>query len=248
MTPANCHELIDSLSKAKTVEDIHAVCSLFCEKSGFDRFLYGARLPTSLVKPYLISISGYPKEWRTRYTEAAYITVDPTIIHCATHLTPIFWDQITVQEKENEFIRRFMSEARDFDLKSGVSIPVHSPQGESAMLSLVSNKDHLRAKPQILEAMPYAQLFAAYLHESVRKIFEQQVLPLKRAQLTNRERECLLWAAEGKTAWETAKILGVAERTVIFHLQNAGYKLNVVNRQHAVARAVSLGLITPQLV
>jgi len=248
MTSANFHELIDSLSKANTVEDIHTVCSLFCERFDFDRFLYGARLPTSFVKPYLISISGYPKDWRTRYTEEGYITIDPTIIHCATHLTPITWDKIGINEKENKLIHRFMNEARDFNLNSGVSFPVHSPQGESAMLSLSSSKDHLQARPQILEVMPHAHLFAAYLHENVRRIFEQQVLPLKRAQLTDRERECLLWAAEGKTAWETAKILGVAERTVIFHLQNAGHKLNVVSRQHAVARAVSLGLITPQLV
>jgi LuxR family transcriptional activator of bioluminescence operon len=66
-------------------------------------------------------------------------------------------------------------------------------------------------------------------------------------QLTNREKECLLWAAEGKSSWEIARILNISENTVIFHFKNASKKLNVTNRQQAIARAIAHGLITPQL-
>ena len=55
-----------------------------------------------------------------------------------------------------------------------------------------------------------------------------------------------MWSAEGKTAWEISQILHISERTVVFHLQNASEKLGVVNRQQAVAHAISLGLVTPQ--
>jgi DNA-binding CsgD family transcriptional regulator len=41
------------------------------------------------------------------------------------------------------------------------------------------------------------------------------------------------------------QLLGVAERTAVFHIQNAARKLDVNGRQAAVARAVSLGLINP---
>ena len=90
------------------------------------------------------------------------------------------------------------------------------------------------------------QLFTAYLHEAVRRVFNKDVLAVSKADLTRREKECLLWATEGKTAWETSRILSIAERTVTFHLQNVQGKLGVNNRQQAVARAVSLGLIEPQ--
>ena len=248
ITPGkNCHELVDLLIKAKTVEEIHSLCADFCEYSGFDRFLYGARIPTSFVKPYFIFISGYPNEWRTRYTVKGYMAVDPTVSHCATHLTPISWDQVRPQENSDEQIRMFMGEAREFGLNSGVSFPIHSAQGEFAMLNLASSENQVQAKSSILEAMPYASLFSAYLHEAVRRVFEHQVLSLSRVHLTDREKQCLLWSAEGKTTWETSHILGVSERTVVFHLQNAAGKLKVVKRQQAVARAVSLGLISPQL-
>jgi len=69
---------------------------------------------------------------------------------------------------------------------------------------------------------------------------------LSKVDLTQREKECLLWATEGKTTWETSRILRISERTVTFHLQNVQGKLGVSNRQQAVARAVSLGIIEPQ--
>lgn len=247
MTKINCHELIDLLSKADSVEAIHSACSSLCDRFGFDRFQYGARFPTSFIKPYYVFISSYQDEWRARYLAEKYMSVDPAVLHCASRLTPFPWEQIALQEKDDETIRQFMGEAREFGLNSGVSFPVHSAQGEFAMFSVASGLDPRSAKSQILDTLPFVHLFTSYLHESVRRIFEQEVLPLKKVQLTGREQECLLWTAEGKTTWETSKILGVSERTITFHLQNVTGKLKVVNRQQAVARAVSLGLIVPPL-
>jgi DNA-binding CsgD family transcriptional regulator len=62
--------------------------------------------------------------------------------------------------------------------------------------------------------------------------------------LTARERECLQWCAEGKSSADVGEILGIAERTVNWHIDNAIRKMNCVNRVQAVAKAVSLGLIT----
>ena len=100
-------------------------------------------------------------------------------------------------------------------------------------------------QPTIQHVLPLGQLFTAYLHEAVRRIFEAELLPLARVELTRREKECLLWAAEGKTSDETADILHISESTVRFHLNNAARKLNVHNRRHAIARAICLGLIKP---
>jgi DNA-binding CsgD family transcriptional regulator len=61
--------------------------------------------------------------------------------------------------------------------------------------------------------------------------------------LTSREREVLTWASRGKTSAEIALILDLRERTVNFHFDQAMKRLNVVNRTHAVARALSLRLI-----
>lgn len=63
------------------------------------------------------------------------------------------------------------------------------------------------------------------------------------AGLTARELECLKWVSIGKTAWETAMIMGRSQRTVEFHLVNAARKLNAINKIHAVVLAVRQGFI-----
>ncbi len=61
--------------------------------------------------------------------------------------------------------------------------------------------------------------------------------------ISARERECLNWAAKGKTSWEISQILGVTESTIIYHLRNATRKLNAANRLHAVAKALKASII-----
>lgn len=63
--------------------------------------------------------------------------------------------------------------------------------------------------------------------------------------LAEREVETLTWVARGKTSVEIAQILGIAKRTVDFHVENARNKLGVVTRSQAVAKAASGQLITP---
>ena len=63
--------------------------------------------------------------------------------------------------------------------------------------------------------------------------------------LADREVETLTWVARGKTSVEIAQILGIAKRTVDFHLDNARNKLGVVTRSQAVAKAASGQLISP---
>lgn len=62
-------------------------------------------------------------------------------------------------------------------------------------------------------------------------------------KLTDRERDSLAWVAEGKSDWEISKILGVAESTVRFHVDNGRKKLGAVNRAQAVARLAAARML-----
>jgi len=241
------HELVEAALAARTLDDVHRVCGRLCERFGFDHFHYGTQLPTSFVRPELVFVSGFPQAWWSRYTEAGYISVDPVVAHTLTHVTPLVWDG--ERERKGEItprVRQFMDDAIDFGIRTGVTFPVHGCHGETALLSLVVGAERREALARCRRALPHAALLSAYVHEAVLRVFSEDAVPLQRVELTARERECLLWTAEGKTAWEIARILGITERTVTFHLQNVTQKLNVSNRSHAVARAVAQQLITPQ--
>ena len=63
------------------------------------------------------------------------------------------------------------------------------------------------------------------------------------ARLSMRECECLAAAARGAMSQEIAHRLGIAERTVEFHMTNAMRKLGARHRTEAVAKATKFGLI-----
>ncbi len=67
--------------------------------------------------------------------------------------------------------------------------------------------------------------------------------PNEVGRLTRREKECLEWAARGKTGSEIAKVLNISTRTVDNHLSNSFKRLNVTNRSEAIARSIREGLI-----
>lgn len=61
--------------------------------------------------------------------------------------------------------------------------------------------------------------------------------------LTEREQEVLKWICGGKSNSEMASILGISSWTVKIHVSNLLAKLNASTRGHAVAKAISSGLI-----
>jgi len=66
--------------------------------------------------------------------------------------------------------------------------------------------------------------------------------PINALGLSEKEREVLRWAVQGKTVWEISQIRAVSPATVKFHLHNIYSKLQVGNRVQAVAEAVKRGL------
>lgn len=62
--------------------------------------------------------------------------------------------------------------------------------------------------------------------------------------LSQREIDVLTWVSQGKSNWEAAKILGISENTVKFHVSNICKKLDVTRRGQAVAKAIQLGIIS----
>jgi DNA-binding CsgD family transcriptional regulator len=61
--------------------------------------------------------------------------------------------------------------------------------------------------------------------------------------LSERERECLFWVAEGKTTDDVAQIVGVSANTANRYISQAIRKLSAANRAKAVATAIRRGIL-----
>ena len=246
MPQSQLTDLIAASLEVDSVEGVHTLCARICRSFGFEHFIYGASFPSSFVKPFMLIVSGYPDDWREHYNRNNYLAVDPVVMHATRSVRPLRWSELRAREASDPQIGRFMQEAREFGLRSGLTVPLHGLQGERAVFSLCTADESADAERRIAEAMAPVYLLTSYLQEAIQRVVSTAEFPLQHQQLTAREHECLLWAAEGKTSWETAQILGISERTVTFHLQKAGEKLECANRQQAVARAIAQGLITPK--
>ncbi|WP_418219719.1 response regulator transcription factor [Bradyrhizobium icense] len=67
---------------------------------------------------------------------------------------------------------------------------------------------------------------------------------LATSELTQRERQCLAWTAQGKTVADIAVLVQIAPRTVVFHLENARRKLGAASIGQCVAEALRRGLLS----
>src|SRR5207244_3201647 len=94
-----------------------------------------------------------------------------------------------------------------------------------------------------LDSLPLAQLVGAFSFEAARRIRRVREPRLPQPRLTDRQRECVMWAARGKTDWEIAKILGVSHETVIQHLKQARERYGVGKRTLLTVHALFDGTI-----
>lgn len=86
------------------------------------------------------------------------------------------------------------------------------------------------------------QLLVPHLHYALTHV-EDFGNKRPRKILTQREQEVLKWIGAGKSNADIAGILGISSWTVKIHVGNVLMKLNASNRGHAVAKAISFGLI-----
>lgn len=193
-----------------------------------------ARVGTLEVKAVLAV--DWPAEWLALYRDNRYDRIDPVLrIHFA-HYAPQIWSQ-TYRNVTSSEERQFIETSGRFGLRDGMTFGMAcGGQGEGSVLSFVGEG---------FVQEPRYQTMLEYLTPALHSILVRLAgcRPPAPMPLTRREREVLRWASLGKTTWEMARIIGISERTVTFHLHNLIRKLKARNRVQAMARAAALGLI-----
>ena len=127
-----------------------------------------------------------------------------------------------------------------------------SPQPEKVpfvfVTALADRDDELRgrqlgADDYVIKPIDF-DILESIINARLAGIARNEIWP-KLTSLNNRESEILTWAARGKTSAEIAPILGLAKRTVDFHLDNARAKLGARTRTEAVVKAAIGRFIKP---
>lgn len=242
-------ELDTFIDKLESVQSIEAGRQLLTESLGnlgFDQFAYlGLRLPnTSLAEPVLVH--SYDQEWVDRYLEKDYACVDPVVERGLASVVPFGWGGDKHRKVLESDSRTMMDEASEFGLTQGFTIPIHGTDGELAAFSIAVPDQDYKTNKHISAFSHEVHLMALYFHGALGEKILSEGKPPK-ISLSKREAECLLWAAQGKTAWEISEILKISEHTVREYIKNSCNKLGVYSKSHAIVKSIMLGLIKPNM-
>ncbi len=176
------------------------------------------------------------EKWNDLYFKNCYFRIDPVIKIGAFSVLPMNWAEVEINTAEMEALYR---ESWKFGVgRFGLTVRVCGAGTDIGLVSLSLNCP-VRQWQIIFDQLACELLYLAnILHYQILNINSQSE-PAQISLLTKREREVLEWAARGKTAWETSRILGISDRTAEFYIAKACRKLRVSSKPHAVAKLFS---------
>jgi LuxR family transcriptional regulator, quorum-sensing system regulator BjaR1 len=223
-------DFVDAIEASKTTACVIFQFERMIGNLGFHAYIM-AGIPTSGQSLKELTVAnGWPAEWFELYDRENLSSVDPVPRHCFNTLNPFEWKDAPYDRECNQPAHRVMTRARDFRLHEGFCIPIHYDEATGA-ISVAGERPYLDP-----EAKSALHLMSVFTHGRLRALSKPANIATRR--LSDIEAEVLRWAARGKTAWETSRILHISERNVRWHLEEAQRKLMTKNKTATVAVAL----------
>ena len=182
----------------------------------------------------------YQDEWVTRYLTEDYARIDPVVQSCLRRFQPIDWRYLDWSGKA---IQSFMDEAAEMGVgDKGYSIPIRGPSGQFALFTISSLDRDAAWEKYTLEHTETLLLASHYVNQRALEL-ERGTDILETVSLTPRETDTLTMLALGMNRAQAADRLAISEHTLRVYIESARLKLSAMNTTHAVARALSQGLL-----
>jgi len=182
----------------------------------------------------------YSADWVQRYVEKDYLRVDPVIQGCYQRFHPVDWKRLDWSGKA---ARAFQAEAIEYGVgNQGYSVPVRGPNGQFALFTVSHNCDDASWATFTERHRRDLILIAHYFNHKALEL-EPDRKPEPAQPLSPREVDAMTLLAMGYSRAQVADTLSISEHTLRVYIESARFKLGAMNTVHAVARALSRGLI-----
>lgn len=236
-------EFICKTNQAKNQQEVFDIFIQTLSTLGYNRVLYSLLTDHQSInrKAGHGIVNNYPEDWLTYYNQNNYIIADPVVKNAYCDPAAFTWKNLIKTKNLSKIEKKIMAESNEAKLLDGVGVAIYGVNAEISGVGLASSTGGIQHDKNTLSII---RLIVNQFHFTYTE-FEKTKPIEKFIALTPREREILLWGAEGKTIPVMASILGISENTINFHLKNIHYKLNVTDRTQAVVKAIYLGLINP---
>lgn len=191
------------------------------ELGGYDR----STLPASLIDLY------DQEEWSS---------VDPLLALGTRAIVPYSTASAFFNAVPGSVTETMWHAMLDYEIEHEINIPVRHSTG-AGQIAVHMKGRRKQDFAHFNATLPIAHMIAtaSYGVFENRFLFQSPLFLMPGNPLTQRERDCLQWIAQGKSTLEIAERFGVSTRTVKFHVENAMRKINAKTRAEAVAVALT---------
>lgn len=233
-------DFAEQVKQGPSAEQLGVLLDAQLKQFGFNGYTYlTLRRPDGSGEPEFVST--YPTEWVQRYRDEGYVNFDELLPSASASVAPVNWNTINHADDK----RIIFDEARLFGIKNGLTIPLHGPNGSFSALSMVSDMPEQDFDVLASSQAMHLHMLCFQYHQAMATALRPRAGSNDGFRFSARERECLLWTARGKSAWEISEILGLSQETVTGYLKTAAKKAGVFSKHHAVVKAIMMGLIVP---
>jgi DNA-binding CsgD family transcriptional regulator len=176
-----------------------------------------------------------PRTWRGSASAKFVESLDP-LPKAARRLRRAAFLWSDASPRHDPVWRKYWDALDEHGIGDGTAVHLFTPGGITSRVTVAFDHDALpRRERKAVELASFALIDRMLAFVPARKWGG----PL----LSERERDCLAFVAEGKSDAEVAEQLGIAETTAHFYIEKAKRKLGVKTRAHAVARLIAAGLL-----
>ena len=237
MMQAFAKDLARKFSCVEREGQLYDSLSFAAGRMGFDHFAltYDRRCKSGEGS---LLIHDYPADWARVYEAFNLGGTDPIRRASEHSMIGFEWSKISSYIPLMRGDRRMLAIGREHGIADGFTVPRHLPGEASGTCTFAISPDSV---------MPSDMLVIAEIVGGLALVSAQRLmrgLPTEpRPLLTERQRECLLWWARGRSAAEIAIILGICEDTVAQHLKSSRERYGVHSRQGLILCALYDGLI-----
>lgn len=229
-----------SVLEATNQEQFRSVVIRFAQRLGFDKVAATVAVERVGLQPEFVAIHNAPLAYVNTFENLDISRRDPIAQHCRRNTVPIMWGQETYLR--GNAIELWEHQAR-FGYQNGIAMALHLPEGRHFLIGVERDQTLPADGAELTRMVAELQLFAVHAQDTALRVLVSESSRPELPALTPRELEVLRWTMDGKVTSEISLLLGIGDRTTVFHLQNAMLKLNCNSKHVAVVKALRLGLI-----
>lgn len=189
-------------------------------------------------------LSDCPADWCDRWARSGSGANPSPVLRAFNHAFPALWQDLAVNDP------KWLCTAQSFGLAAGIAFPVRVGDEQASVLSLFQPPHRQGQGWPATSIVAEGHLLAVGVHDIFMRVLASRLGALAReplgrdADLTERECECLVYAAGGATARQISISLDISEQTVSWHLKNVRRKLGVQTSREAFTRASERGMLS----